>query len=108
MDRVEKEIKEGYEQSEKNWSFMKEFFTLFMNEPSIREKLSEKTKKYADMGKIKAGLLCAMDFHRLYEELSYKNRDNCPEACNTSAPYYMGGEVLVYRCFDYDTARFEK
>ena len=54
-----------------------------------------KPKKFADMGKIKASLLCAMDFHYLYEELSRKNSDNCPEACNTSAPYYMGGEVLT-------------
>jgi hypothetical protein len=46
------------------------------------------------------------DCHRSFEKLTHTKTVTTPQ--KRIKTFYMGTEVLAYRCFDYDTARFEK
>jgi hypothetical protein len=50
-----------------------------------------KTKKYADLGKIKAALLIMMDYHTIFDNVSQNFLDNCPEHQYLSTPEWLGG-----------------
>ena len=46
------------------------------------------------------------DCHDTFNRLTHTKTTYTPQ--KRIRTFYMGSEVLVYRCFDYDTARFEK
>ena len=46
--------------------------------------------------------------HDTFERLTHTKTITNSKGQKQVATFYMGTEVLVYRCFDYDTARFEE
>lgn len=59
-----------------------------------------KTKKYKDMGKVKAGLLVMMDYHNIFWNESRKHLENCPELSYINTPDWVGGDTLTKEQFE--------
>lgn len=53
------------------------------------------SKKFKDIGKLKASLLSAMGYHDLFEIESRKYLDNCPEHSSLETPYWVVGETFT-------------
>jgi hypothetical protein len=59
-----------------------------------------KTKKYKDIGKVKAGLLVMMNYHDLFYKESRKHLENCPELEYIETPYWISGDTLTKEEFE--------
>ncbi len=59
-----------------------------------------KTKKYKDMGKIKAALLVMMNYHNIFWNESRKYLENCPEFSYITTPDWVGGDTLTKQQFE--------
>lgn len=46
--------------------------------------------------------------HDTFERLTYTKTITNSKGRKQIATFYMGNEVLVYKCFDYDTPRFKE